>query len=102
MILNPQITKEDNQKTESLYLTFNLEDVGRLKARIPISNVDTTKTYLPYGKLFTFHEVVELEEEVIKNVWVFRRGDSALYYSRRLGVLAFEGSGRFFLETVLT
>ena len=77
---------------------FNLEDVGRLKARIPISNVDTTKTYLPYGKLFTFHEVVELEEEVIKNVWVFRRGDSALYYSRRLGVLAFEESGRSFFR----
>ena len=98
LILTPEITKVGNQKTESLYLTFNVEDVGSLKARIPITNVDTTKIYMPYGELFTYYEAVELEEEELKNVWVFRRGDSALYYSRRLGVLAFEGSGRAFFR----
>ena len=98
MILTPEITKVDNQKTESLYLTFNVENVGSLKARIPITNVDTTKTYLPYGELFTYHEAVELEEKILKKVWVFRKGDSALYYSMRSGVLAFEGSGRAFFR----
>jgi len=96
--VSPDMRKVEDKKGESLYLTFNVADVGSLKARIPISNIDTTKTYTPYGELFTYHEQVELENEILKNIWIFRRGKSALYYSMHSGIVAFEGNDRIFFR----
>ncbi len=94
----PDMQKVGDKKGESLFLEINVADVGSLKARIPISNIDTTKTYTPYGELFTYHEQVELENEVLKNIWIFRRGKTVLYYSMNAGIIAFEGNDRVFFR----
>jgi len=98
LAISPDINNVGNKRGESLFLSFSIEKFGELKGRVPISNIDTTITYTPYNELFEYHKSIELEGELFKNIWVFRKGKSAFYYSKNLGIIALEGKGKFYIR----
>lgn len=98
LVLSPEIEKLGNKRGESLYLNFSKEGVGTVKARVPISNIDTTITYQPFGELFKFNERITLGDQNFEDIWSFKSANLGIYYSKKSGVIALETNGNFFLR----
>lgn len=98
LVLSPEIEKLGNKRGESLYLNFSKEGVGTVKARVPISNIDTTITYQPFGELFTFKERITLGNQVFEDIWSFKEGTTGIYYSKKMGLIALEANGKFYIR----
>ncbi len=91
------ISAEKNMRREALYLSFTKKMPGA-KGRVPISNIDTTKTYSPFGELFKYHESIELNGEIFQHIWFFKRYQEGIYYSKNLGIVALEADNEIFVR----
>ena len=91
------VSAEKNMRREALYLSFTKKMPGA-KGRVPVSNVDTTKTYSPFGELFKYHDSIELNGAVFHDIWFFKRHQEGIYYSKTLGVVALEADNEIFVR----
>ena len=98
LVLTPEIEKLGNKRGESLYINFGKEGAGTVKARVPISNIDTTKTYQPFGELFKFQNRIQIGNQEFENIWSFRKDNMGIYYSKNLGIVALEANGKFYFR----
>lgn len=98
LVITPEIEKIGDKRGESLYLNFSKEGAGTVKARVPISNIDTTKTYQPFGELFKFHASNTLGNQTFENIWSFRKDNMGIYYSKDSGIVALEANGEFYFR----
>lgn len=96
--IDPEMEKLDDKRGESLYLTFSSGN-SSLKARVPVSNIDTSITYQPFGELFQFKNSIDLDDREFENIWVFRKGKTAMYYSESLGIVALEENEKIYWRT---
>lgn len=96
LVLSPEIEKAGDKRGESLYINFGKEGAGTIKARIPITNIDTTITYQPFGELFTFQERLTIGDRPYGDIWFFRKEKMGIYYSKEVGVMALEANGVFY------
>jgi len=98
LVLTPEIEKLGNKRGESLYINFSKEGVGTLKGRVPISNIDTTVTYQPFGELFKFNDRITIGNQDFENIWSFTKENIGIYYSKNLGIIALEANGKFYIS----
>lgn len=91
------VSTEKNMRREALFLSFS-KGIPGAKGRVPVSNIDTTKTYSPFGELFKYHESIELNGEVFQHIWFFKRYQEGIYYSKTLGVVALEVDNEIFIR----
>lgn len=96
LVLSPEIEKLGDKRGESLYINFSKEGAGTIKARIPITNIDTTITYQPFGELFTFQERIPIGDRPYQNIWFFKKENMGMYYNKEVGVIALEANGVFY------
>lgn len=86
LVVQPAMSMEGEQVGESLYLSFSTNK-GGLKARVPISNIDLNRRYMPYGELFELQDSVVLDGDIYRNVWKFTKERAAMYYHMRDGIV---------------
>ena len=98
LVITPDISKDINDREESLYLNFSKDGSIGVKARVPISNIDTTRTYQPFGELFKYHESINLGDKELEKVWSFKKEGTGIYYSKQLGIIALEANGKFYFR----
>ena len=98
LVITPEIEKIGDKRGESLYINFGKEGIGTIKARVPISNIDTTITYQPFGELFKFNPSINIGNQTFENIWSFRKENMGMYYSKSLGVVALEADGEFYFR----
>jgi len=98
LVITPEIEKIGDKRGESLYLNFSKEGAGTVKARVPIKNIDTTKTYQPFGELFKLNSSITLANQTFENIWSFKKENMGMYYSKSLGVVALEANGEFYFR----
>ena len=98
LVLTPEIEKIGDKRGESLYINFSKEGAGTVKARVPISNIDTTKTYQPFGELFKFQASIQIGNQTFENIWSFRKDNMGIYYSKSSGVIALETNAKFYFR----
>lgn len=96
LVTSPEIEKLGDKRGESFYINFGKEGVGNIKARIPITNIDTTITYQPFGELFTFQKRMTIGDKPFEDIWFFRKENMGMYYSKEVGVVALEANGVFY------
>ena len=97
VVIEPDISKEDGKRAESIYLTFYKTGVSNsIKARVPVTNLDLDKPGEPFGVLFTFHDSIRLEDRHYTNVWMYKEENMAIYYHKNQGVVALESDQTIF------
>ena len=101
LVIDPNIEKIGRLKGESLFLSFNFTREEGVKGRIPVNNIDTTLKYEPYGELFEHNDEVTLSGNKFQDVWLFKRRNAIMYYSKSLGILAMKTKTRIFIRKEL-
>lgn len=99
LVLTPEIEKLGNKRGESLYINFSKEGAGTLKARVPISNIDTSITYEPFGELFKYNNRITIGNQNFENIWSFTKENMGIYYSKNLGIIALKANGKFYIRS---
>jgi len=95
--VEPYINKENGVITESIFLSFNKSSYG-IKGQVPITNVNSIRPTEPHGRLFKYHEDLEIGGRKFYKIWALEKGGSAIYYSKSKGIVALQMGIEFYFR----